>query len=226
MGAMASLIMPEDLKLFDEFAKLRAMQCVARFKTRLFMEQHKKEEFRKECRRLQFMIVDYQDKIMECNALQAYQSYGTEKEQQIQLEQLKAFKHKHQHNSSCPLTPEATTMLNAEIHRLRNVAVEKASKPSTLALVGNEEAFAELAANLRQIESVLGEYKDKEPDDCASVSLHEWQPRGLKETKRLIKWFRELDMREVTRIGCEQIDYQQIKNMKFSDLMKDSFKVD
>ena len=66
--------MPEDLKLFDEFAKLRALKCVARFKTRLFTEQRKKEEFRKECRRLQFIIVDYQEKIMECRALQAYES--------------------------------------------------------------------------------------------------------------------------------------------------------
>jgi CHAD domain-containing protein len=71
-------IMPEDLKLFDEFAKLRALQCVARFKTRLFTEECKKEEFRKECRRLQFMIVDYQDKIMERDALQAYESVSHE----------------------------------------------------------------------------------------------------------------------------------------------------
>merc|ERR1712224_265165 len=168
MGAMASLIMPEDLKLFDEFAKLRAMQCVARFKTRLFMEQHKKEEFRKECRRLQFMIVDYQDKIMERDALQAYESYGTEKERDIQLEQLQAFKHERQHNSSSPLTPEAETMLNAEIHRLQNVAAddrseqsidnyvvdEQSFEPSAIALVGNEEAFEDLFRDLKQVHDV------------------------------------------------------------------------
>ena len=72
----------------------------------------------------------------------------------------------------------------------------------------------------------LREDEDEQPDDCASVSSHEWQSRGPEETKRLIKWFRELDMQEVMRIGCEQIDYQKIKNMKFSDLMNDSFKVD